>query len=128
MANPTEKKVFKYYDLIMAIFVTVLLCSNLIGPGKVWHVGPIQLGAGILFFPMSYLFGDILTEVYGYARSRRVVWAGLSAFIFASFISWVVLSLPPAPSWHQQAAYETVFDTTPRIALASMVAYFAGEF
>jgi queuosine precursor transporter len=59
MANPTEKKVFKYYDLIMAVFVTVLLCSNLIGPGKVWHVGPIQLGAGILFFPMSYLFGDI---------------------------------------------------------------------
>jgi queuosine precursor transporter len=74
------------------------------------------------------LWRYILTEVYGYARSRRVVWAGFSALIFASFMSWVVLSLPPAPSWHQQAAYETVFGTTPRIALASMVAYFAGEF
>jgi hypothetical protein len=128
MASPSEKKSFKYYDLIMALFVTVLLCSNLIGPAKVWHAGPIQLGAGILFFPMSYLFGDILTEVYGYARSRRVVWAGFSALIFASFMSWVVLSLPPAPGWHDQAAYETVFGTTPRIALASMLAYFAGEF
>jgi uncharacterized integral membrane protein (TIGR00697 family) len=112
----------------MAVFVTVLLCSNLIGPAKVWHVGPLHLGAGILFFPMSYLFGDILTEVYGYARSRRVVWAGFSALVFASFMSWVVLRLPPAPGWHEQAAYETVFGTTPRIAFASMFAYFAGEF
>jgi hypothetical protein len=128
MANSPEKRIFKYYDLIMAVFVTVLLCSNLIGPAKVWEVGPIQLGAGILFFPMTYLFGDILTEVYGYARSRRVVWAGFSALLFASFMSWVVLALPPAAGWQQQQAYETVFGTTPRVALASMAAYFAGEF
>jgi uncharacterized integral membrane protein (TIGR00697 family) len=128
MTQLSGSKTFKYYDLIMAVFVTVLICSNLIGPAKVWDAGPFHLGAGVLFFPMSYLFGDILTEVYGYARSRRVVWAGFSGLIFASFMSWVVLSLPPAPGWQHQAAYETVFGTTPRIALASMIAYFAGEF
>jgi uncharacterized PurR-regulated membrane protein YhhQ (DUF165 family) len=116
MTQLSGSKTFKYYDLIMAVFVTVLICSNLIGPAKVWDAGPFHLGAGVLFFPMSYLFGDILTEVYGYARSRRVVWAGFSGLIFASFMSWVVLSLPPAPGWQHQAAYETVFGTTPRIA------------
>lgn len=126
-AVQTEKS-FRYYDLIMAAFVTVLLCSNLIGVSKVCRVGPITFGAGVLFFPISYVFGDILTEVYGYARSRKVVWAGFAAMGFASFMSWFVLGLPPAPEWPHQGALEIVFGTTPRIVLASLVAYFGGEF
>jgi len=119
---------YKYYDLIMAIFVTVLLCSNLIGVSKVVTVGGFTFGGGNLFFPISYLFGDILTEVYGYARSRRVVWAGFCALIFAAFMSWVVISLPPAEGYTGQQAIEQVFGATPRIVAASMFAYFAGEF
>jgi uncharacterized integral membrane protein (TIGR00697 family) len=112
----------------MAVFVTVLLCSNLIGVSKVVTLGPVTFGAGNLFFPISYLFGDILTEVYGYARSRRVVWAGFGALIFSAFMSWVVIHLPPADGYHGQQALEQVFGATPRIVAASMVAYFAGEF
>ena len=119
---------YKYYDLIMAVFVTVLLCSNLIGVTKVVTVGGLTFGGGNLFFPISYLFGDILTEVYGYARSRRVVWAGFGALIFAAFMSWVVINLPPAEGYTGQQAIEQVFGSTPRIVAASMVAYFAGEF
>jgi uncharacterized integral membrane protein (TIGR00697 family) len=121
-------RAFRYYDLIMAAFVTVLLCSNLIGASKVCRVWGFTFGAGILFFPISYLFGDILTEVYGYARARKVVWAGFTAMIFASFMSWSVLKFPPDPSWGQQAAFETVFAATPRIVIASLLAYFCGEF
>jgi queuosine precursor transporter len=119
---------YRYYDLVMAAFVTVLLCANLIGASKVARIGPVTFGAGVLFFPISYVFGDVLTEVYGYARARKVVWAGFGAEIFASFMSWAVLAFPPDPSWHEQAAFETVFGSTPRIVAASLVAYFAGEF
>ncbi len=119
---------YKYYDLIMAVFVTILLCSNLIGVSKVVTVGGLTFGGGNLFFPISYLFGDILTEVYGYARSRRVVWAGFGALIFSAFMSWVVISLPPAEGYAGQAAIEQVFGSTPRIVAASMIAYFIGEF
>jgi hypothetical protein len=112
----------------MAAFVTVLLCANLIGASKVCRIGPVTFGAGVLFFPISYVFGDVLTEVYGYARARKVVWAGFGALLFASFMSWTVLALPPSPDWKQQDAFEAVFGGTPRIALASLVAYWAGEF
>jgi uncharacterized integral membrane protein (TIGR00697 family) len=118
---------YRYYDLIMAAFVTVLLCSNLISAAKRVRVGPLVFGAGVIFFPLSYLFGDILTEVYGYARSRKVVWAGFGALVFASVVSRVVLALPPDTDF-DQAAWETVFSGTPRIVLASMVGYFVGEF
>ena len=112
----------------MAAFVTVLVCANVIGAAKVAQVGGFAFGAGVLFFPISYVFGDILTEVYGYARARKVVWAGFGALGFASFMSWATLAFPPAPGWPHQAAYETVFGGTPRIVLASLVAYFCGEF
>jgi uncharacterized integral membrane protein (TIGR00697 family) len=125
---PRPRRAYRYYDLVMAAFVTVLLCANLIGAAKVARIGPVTFGAGVLFFPISYVFGDVLTEVYGYARARKVVWAGFGALIFASFMSWAVLAFPPAPGWPHQAAYETVFGSTPRIVLASLVAYFAGEF
>jgi queuosine precursor transporter len=126
---------YKYYDLIMAAFVAVLLCSNLIGVHKVSSVnlpfyGEYIYGAGVLFFPISYLFGDILTEVYGYARSRKVIWAGFGALIFASLMSFVVTSLPAAKTMspEQQLAVNLIFGQTPRIVLASLTAFWLGEF
>lgn len=119
---------YRYYDFITAAFVTVLLCSNLIGPAKICQIGSFTFGAGILFFPISYLFGDILTEVYGYAQARRVVWMGFGALAFASLMSVVVLRLPPAPGFTGQAALESVFGLTPRIVVASLLAFWAGEF
>ena len=129
----TTHRAFKYYDLVMVAFVTILVCSNLIGPAKIAQIdapllGTLSFGAGVLFFPISYVFGDILTEVYGYARSRRVIWAGFAALAFASVMAWVIVQLPPAPFWHNQPAYETAFGSTWRIALASLVAFACGEF
>ena len=126
MTAPARR--YRYYDLVMAAFVTVLLCANLIGPAKIAKVGPLTFGAGVLFFPISYIFGDILTEVYGYARARKVVWAGFAALAFASLMASIVVWFPPAPGWPHQAAYQTVFGSTWRIVLASLVAFWAGEF
>ena len=123
-----RRRLFKYYDLVMALFVTVLICSNVIGAAKVCTVWGFTFGAGVLFFPISYIFNDVLTEVYGYARARKVVWAGFGAIVFASFMSWVVLTLPPAMGWNDQRAYEAVFGQTPRIVFASLGAFFVGEF
>jgi len=124
---------YRYYEFVMAAFVTVLICSNLIGPAKIVQIdapvfGTLTFGAAVMFFPISYVFGDILTEVYGYARARRVIWAGFAGLGFASFMASVVVALPPAPFWHHQDAYEVAFGTTWRIAAASMTAYFCGEF
>lgn len=125
-------RTYRYYDFIMAAFVTILICSNLISAQKRVEIRLGELsfifGAGVLFFPISYLFGDILTEVYGYARSRKVVWAGFAAIIFASAMSWVVVNLPPDPRWKNQAAFQAVFGNAPRIVLASIAAFFVGEF
>jgi len=124
---------YRYYKFVMAAFVTVLICANLIGPAKVSQielplVGTLIFGAGVLFFPISYVFGDILTEVYGYARARRVIWAGFAGLAFASFMAYVVVALPPAPFWKNQQAYEIAFGQAWRVAGASMIAYFCGEF
>jgi len=124
---------YRYYEFVMAAFVTVLICANLIGPAKISQielplVGTLIFGAGVLFFPISYVFGDILTEVYGYARARRVIWAGFAGLAFASFMAYVVVALPPAPFWKNQEAYEIAFGTAWRVAGASMIAYFCGEF
>jgi len=129
-------KTYRYYDLVMAAFVTVLLCSNFIGAAKQTTIdlpllGATTFGAGVLFFPISYIFGDVLTEVYGYGRDRRVVWAGFGALAFASFMAWVVVSLPPAGSDFMksyQASLEAVFGNSWRIALGSMIAFWAGSF
>ena len=122
------RRTFKYYDLVMAAFVMVLLCSNLIGAAKLTTVWGVTFGSGVLFFPISYIFNDVLTEVYGYARARKVVWAGFGAMIFASFMSYVVVNLPPAAGWNDQPAYEAVFGSTWRIVAASITAFFVGEF
>ncbi|MDB5715585.1 MAG: hypothetical protein JWO15_2982, partial [Sphingomonadales bacterium] len=118
---------FHWFDFVMAAFVAILLLSNVIGAGKVATLGGFTFGAGILFFPLSYLLGDVLTEVYGYARARRCVWAGFAAVLFMAFMSWVVTSLPPAPGWTNQPAYDAVFGQVPRIVFASVAAFWAGE-
>jgi len=115
-----EGRQYKYYEFVMVAFVVILICSNLIGPAKIAQldlpvVGVLTFGAGVLFFPISYVFGDVLTEVYGYARSRRVIWAGFGGLAFASFMAWVVVALPPAPFWKNQEAYEVAFGSAWRI-------------
>jgi queuosine precursor transporter len=129
----TPQRQYRYYEFVMAAFVTVLICSNLIGPAKIAQLdlpllGPVSFGAGVLFFPVSYVFGDILTEVYGYARSRRVIWAGFAGLMFAAVMASVVVALPPAPFWNNQSAYEIAFGSTWRIAAASLAAFVCGEF
>jgi uncharacterized integral membrane protein (TIGR00697 family) len=126
MTEGTPRR-FRYFDLVMVAFVTVFLCANLIGPAKPAEIAGFTFGAGVLFFPLSYVFGDILTEVYGYARARRVVWTGFAAMIFAALMASVVVALPPAAGWPHQEAYAFVFGQTPRIVLASLLAYWAGE-
>jgi uncharacterized integral membrane protein (TIGR00697 family) len=129
----SARRHFRYFDLVMAAFVAILLLSNVIGAGKVAVVGlPLlgqwEFGAGILFFPLSYVIGDVLTEVYGYANARRCIWAGFAALIFMAFMALVVVALPPASSWTGQQAYEQVFGQVPRIVAASIIAFWAGEF
>jgi uncharacterized integral membrane protein (TIGR00697 family) len=127
-------KSYRYYDLILGAYVCVLLCANLIGAAKVSVVtlpwlGPRTYMAGVLFFPISYLFGDILTEVYGYARDRRAVWSGFAALAFAAFMAAVVVHLPPADFWQsKQPAVEAMFGNTPRIICASIIAFWCGSF
>jgi queuosine precursor transporter len=149
-AHVENRRHYRYYDLVMAGFVTVLLCSNLIGPGKScavdiglplipdWIDGKfvfgslLVFGAGNIFFPISYIFGDILTEVYGYARARKVIWAGFAAMLFATLMSWVVLRLPVNAAEPYNATFvpalEIVFGGTGRIVLASIVAFWVGDF
>lgn len=124
---------FRYFDLIMAAFVAILLLSNIIGASKPSFVTlpggrEWSFGAGVLFFPLSYIIGDVLTEVYGYAHARRVIWTGFAALIFMAFMAWVVVALPPAEGWPHQAAYEAVFGNSWRIVLASITAFWVGEF
>ncbi len=132
-ADALTGRQLRYYDFAMAAFVAILICSNLIGAGKqaaltLPVVGEVIFGAGILFFPLGYVLGDVLTEVYGYARARRVVWVGFAASVFAAAMAWVVVAMPPAPGWSGQPALAEVFGNTPRIFFASILAFWAGEF
>ncbi|MBC7773096.1 MAG: queuosine precursor transporter [Pyrinomonadaceae bacterium] len=150
-APGSPRRSYRYYDLLMAGFVTVLLCSNLIGPGKacVFDLGAnivpdwskdqgwifpsmLVFGAGNIFFPISYIFGDVLTEVYGYAKARKVIWAGFAAMVFATVMSIAVINLPADPrnSYNDiiQPALKTVFGNTWRIVAASMLAFCVGDF
>jgi uncharacterized integral membrane protein (TIGR00697 family) len=118
---------YRYFDLIMALFVSVLLISN-VASTKIVDLGPFTFDGGTLLFPISYIFGDILTEVYGYRRSRRVIWAGFGAAALMAGILALVGALPPAEGWAYQEAYQAILGMTPRIVLGSLVAYFSGEF
>jgi uncharacterized integral membrane protein (TIGR00697 family) len=134
MTTNSPARQYRYYDFVMAAYVCVLLCSNLIGPAKETSIqvpifGTVTFLAGVLFFPISYIFGDILTEVYGYGRDRRVAWAGFAALAFASVMAAVVVRLPPsATSFANQAAVEAIFGNTPRIVVASISAFLCGTF
>lgn len=122
-----NKRQYKYYDLILGLFVAVLLISN-VASSKVLDLGPFTFDGGTILFPISYIFGDILTEVYGYRRSRRVIWTGFFAAFLMSAVFIIVGKLPPAADWPNQEAYEKILGLTPRIVIASLIAYFAGEF
>ncbi|WP_242137613.1 MULTISPECIES: queuosine precursor transporter [unclassified Sphingomonas] len=141
-ARELGDRAFRYYDFVMVAFVVILLLSNVVGAGKrsvvdlPW-IGPWPFGAGILFFPVSYVIGDVLTEVYGYARARRCVWAGFGALIFLALMEQIVVALPSASGWSGQGAYEYVFGrsifvdpaaaTGLRIIVASVIAFWVGE-
>jgi uncharacterized integral membrane protein (TIGR00697 family) len=132
-AGALSARPLRYFDLVMAAFVAIMLLSNVLGAGKVARValpviGDWPFGAGILFFPIGYVIGDVLTEVYGYARARRCIWVGTAALLFMALMAWIVVALPPAAGWGGQAAYEQVFGQVPRIVLASITAFWAGEF
>lgn len=137
MSSANSLRSYRYYDFLVAGMVTILLCSNLIGPAKVATVnlpliGAFDYGAGNIFFPISYIFGDILTEVYGYGRARRAIWAGFGALLFASGMAWVMLALPSSPTepfnTQLQPALEIVFGSTYRIVIAGLAAYWFGDF
>lgn len=118
---------FRYYDTLIVVFVTVLLISNLIGP-KICAIGPFRISGAQLLFPITYIFGDIFTEVYGYAGSRRAIWLGFFGSALMALFGMIVVWLPPAPDFQNQQAFEIVFGFVPRMVAASLLAYWAGEF
>ena len=126
MPEPAAHK-YKHLDTLTLIFVVVLLISNLVAQ-KICRIGPLTLSGAELLFPITYIFGDIFTEVYGYAASRRAIWIGFFASALLSAMGAVVVALPPAPGWPNQAAFATVFGFIPRLVVASLIAYWAGEF
>lgn len=117
----------KYFIYIAILFVAVLMISNTTA-SKLIEIGPFAVSGAIIIFPISYIFGDILTEVYGYKASRKIIWSGFGALILMSFCYWIIQLLPPASFWQNQGAYKTILGAVPRITLGSMIAYFAGEF
>src|SRR5580692_5711721 len=118
---------YKYLDTLVLIFVVVLLVSNLVAQ-KVCRLGPFTVSGAELLFPISYIFGDVFTEVYGYAASRRAIWIGFFASALLSLMGLFTVWLPPAPEWHGQEAFRTVFEFVPRMVAASLIAYWCGEF
>ena len=122
-----QQRRYRYLDHLIHVFVVVLMVSNLVGP-KIVAVGPFRISGAQLLFPITYIFGDIFTEVYGYAASRRAIWTGFFASALLSAMAMITVALPPAPDWPHQQAFETVFHFVPRMVLASLLAYWAGEF
>ena len=122
-----KERSFKYYDLCVHAFVVVLLISNLLA-SKIIAVGPFRVSGAQLLFPIAYIFGDIFTEVYGYAASRRAIWIGFFSSALLAVMGLIVTALPPAPDWTDQAAFAKVFGFVPRMIAASLLAYWAGEF
>jgi uncharacterized integral membrane protein (TIGR00697 family) len=122
-----QRQATRYLEIITGIFVAVVIISN-IASTKILLLGPFTFDGGTLLFPVSYIFGDILTEVYGYKASRRVIWTGFLSCLVMSLVLWIVGKLPAAADWPHQEAYQNILMVTPRIAIASMIAYAAGEF
>lgn len=122
-----QPRVFRFFDLLLSIFVVVLLISNLVGQ-KICAFGPFRISAAQLLFPITYIFGDVFTEVYGYAASRRAIWIGFFASGLLAVMGVIAVALPPAPGWLNQAAFATVFNFIPRLVIASLIAFWCGEF
>src|SRR5262252_6966648 len=118
---------FRYYDLLVQVFVVLLLISNLVGQ-KITAIGPFRISGAQLLFPITYIFGDVFTEVYGYGASRRAIWIGFFASGLMAVMGVIVVALPPAPGWPNQAAFATVFNFIPRLVIASLIAFWCGEF
>ena len=121
-------KEYKFFTLVTAVFVAVLIISNIASSAKWVSLGPLSFDGGTILFPISYIFGDILTEVYGYRKSRQVIWIGFACSILMVVVFAIVGALPAAPGWENQEAYNKIFSTTPRLVAGSLIAYFAGEF
>ena len=120
-------RAYRFFDLLLAIFVVVLLISNLVGQ-KICALGPFRISGAQLLFPLTYIFGDVFTEVYGYAASRRAIWIGFLASGLLAVMGVIAVALPPAPDWPNQAAFATVFNFIPRLVIASLIAFWCGEF
>jgi queuosine precursor transporter len=118
---------FRYLDSLTTAFVVVLLVSNLLAQ-KLIRVGPLTTSGAVVLFPITYIFGDVFTEVYGYAASRRAIWLGFFGTGLLYAVSAIVLKLPADPAWHNGPAFAVVFGFLPRILIASLVAYWVGEF
>ncbi len=118
---------FRYLDLLINLFVVALMVSNLVAP-KMVAIGDRRISAALILFPLTYIFGDIFTEVYGYAASRRAIWTGFIASAVLAVMGLIVVLLPPAPEWRDQQAFETVFYSVPRVIAGSLIAYWCGEF
>src|SRR5437762_7160457 len=118
---------FRYYDLLVHVFVVVLLISNLVGQ-KITAIGPFRISGAQLFFPLTYIFGDVFTEVYGYGASRRAIWIGFGASALLAAMGILTVALPPAPGWPNQQAFAIVFGFVPRLVAASLIAFWCGEF
>ncbi len=128
MSRVFRVKPYKYLDIAMVTSVVALLLANFAGNSKITQIGQLTFTSGVIFFPVSYLLGDVLTEVYGYSKSRRVIWISFGALIISTIIIQVMIWLPSANEWHNQQAFETVFGNTPRTVVASIIAFWAGEF
>lgn len=124
---PRDLRSFKYFDILLSIFIVVLLISNLVGQ-KICAFGWFRVAGAQLLFPITYIYGDVFTEVYGYAASRRAIWLGFFASALMATMGIIVVLLPPAPDWPNQEAFRTVFYTVPRLVVASLIAYWCGEF
>ena len=132
----TSTRHFRFFDFVLAATCILIVCSNIIGAGKVAEIAGFTFGAGVIFFPLSYVLGDVLTEVYGYQRARRAIWAGFFAAGFAAFMAWFITEMPPAPGWNEdlggglnrQDSFAMNFGQAPRIVLASVLAIWLGEF
>src|SRR6185312_12192353 len=118
---------YKYLDPLVTVFVVVLLISNIVGQ-KISAFGPLRVSGAQLLFPITYIFGDVFTEVYGYSASRKAIWFGFFASLLLSLMSLLCVVLPPAPEWPNQKAFATIFYTVPRLVVASLIAYWCGEF
>jgi uncharacterized integral membrane protein (TIGR00697 family) len=123
-----EPSALRYYDILTVLAATVAVCTNMLVL-KVTRIGPFTFGAAVVFFPITYVLGDVLTEVYGFRRARRVIWLSFGAMLFAAVMSWAVLAMPVAPTYEKiQEHYKVVFSSTPRIFAASLLAYLVGDF